>query len=408
MKKFLILFFTASVLFYSGCGDVGTDPVEEEKNRGDIVSVNSNAILNAFTIKSLLFFYDQNASSDFQPLYDVEIVSIVYRTIDWQGNLVDASGAIVIPRTSGNFPLISLHHGTQTNSTHVGSQNIMYAMEGIIAASLGYVASQPDYLGFGISELFHPYLHEETSASSAIDMLRATRNYCEDNSIELNDQLFLAGYSQGGYVTMAAHKEIEAKYSDEFSVTASAPMAGPHSLLGTALQIISGPVYERPSFISFLIMAYNEVYGWNKLSEIFNEPYDDLLPQLFDGTNNTWEIDAQLPVQLDILFKDSFLTGLKNGYTEYLINALLENSVLDWTPQAPIAIIHGDADTFVPFDNATAARDALLANGASFVDLIPIPGGDHITSLLPSIEYTINWFNTFRSGSLSKVELAVK
>ena len=43
------------------------------------------------------------------------------------------------------------------------------------------------------------------------------------------DELFLLGYSEGGYATMALHRELQQFHSDEFTVTASAPMAGPWS-----------------------------------------------------------------------------------------------------------------------------------------------------------------------------------
>ena len=77
-----------------------------------------------------------------------------------------------------------------------------------------------------------------------------------------------------------------------------------------------------------------------------------------------------------------------------------------WAPRAPITLIHGDADTYVPYENATSARSILLLNGASSVDVVTIEGGDHGSSILPAIEYTLNWFNTFREGTLPKVNLS--
>lgn len=399
----LILIVMLSLIV--SCNDKGTNPLDVNYERGDIVSVQSTVSLSSAFILLAVRGFAEDISTDYRPQNNIEIISIVYKTIDPSGSLVDASGVVIIPIIIGDAPLISLHHGTQTKRTSVGSVEFFNAFEGIIAGSIGYVASVPDFLGLGVSDILHPYLHEETSASCSIDMLKASIQYCEENDIPINDQLFLAGYSQGGYVTMALHKEIELNYSDQFSVTASAPMAGPHDLLGTALFITQNDRYPRPSYLSFMALAYNEVYGWDKLDEIFESPYNKTVPLLFDGSLSTWEIDDSLPENLRDLFKDEFIDGLhENG--NYFREALIDNSPLDWAPRAPITLIHGNADTYVPYQNATTAWSILLLNGASSVDVVTIEGGDHGSSILPAIEYTLNWFNTFREGTLPKVNLA--
>ncbi len=408
ISKLHVFVLILLLLLINSCSDDSNDPVGPDNiadERGEIVESEVIATLSAVTINNFLTIGFPDFNSDFQAQNDIELIKIVYKTLDAQGNLVDASGIIGKPEVNNAAPLISLHHGTQTKRDRVGSESLQDAYQSIIAASVGYVTSEPDYLGFGVSDMFHPYLHEETSASTAIDMLRATKQYCEENDITLNDQLFLAGYSQGGYVTMAAHKEIEANLSDEFTVTASAPMAGPHDLLGTALFITLDDEYPRPSFISFIALAYNDVYQWNRVDEIFKTPYNTIAPALFNGSLTTGEIDDQLPTNLRQLFNDSFIDGIRSLSLSYIVDAFTGNSLLDWTPIAPITIIHGDADTFVPYNNATTTRNALINNGASFVDLVTIEGGDHGSSVLPAIEYTFNWFNSFREGGMPKIRL---
>lgn len=396
----LILFLLVS------CSDKGTDPLDITYERGNLVSVQSSVSLASAFIRLAIRGFAPDISTDYLPQNDVEIISIIYKTIDPAGSLIDASGVVIIPKVSIASPLISLHHGTQSKKTSVGSVEFINAFEGIIAASIGYVASVPDYLGLGVSDMLHPYLHEETSASCSIDMLKAARQYCEENDIQLNDQLFLGGYSQGGYVTMAMHKELELNYTDQFTVTASSPMAGPHDLLGTALFITQNDRYPKPSFLSFLALAYNEVYSWNKLDEIFESPYNKTIPLLFDGSLSTREIDDSLPENTRELFRDEFVDGLQNNTVTYFRDALIENSLLDWAPRAPVTLIHGDADTYVPYQNAVSARSALLLNGASSVDLVTIEGGDHGSSILPAIEYALNWFNSFRATDLPKLNLS--
>jgi hypothetical protein len=44
----------------------------------------------------------------------------------------------------------------------------------LIFAARGYVVVAADYVGLGVSETFHPYLHAESEATAVVDALRAT------------------------------------------------------------------------------------------------------------------------------------------------------------------------------------------------------------------------------------------
>lgn len=396
-KFFPVVLLSLLLIGISACSDEDiTNPIGNDPKRGDLVSYNSQIILSPFLIETTIEQYT-GGELDFDPIYTVEVVTVTYKTVDTEGNIVDASGALVIPISDKTFPLMSIHHGTQTKRDKVGSESFLNSIEAVISGSLGYVTCTPDYLGLGISNQFHPYHHEETSAATAIDFLLAAREYCEQESISLNDQLFLAGYSQGGYVTLAVQKEIEANYSDEFTVTASAPMAGAHDLYETALYIVSEPTYDRPSFLAYLVFAYNNIYNWNNLDYIFNEPYDQLILTLFDGSLPTWEIDDQLPTSIPELFTEDFISDINSNRSPEITNRLKENSLLDWIPVAPITIVHGNEDTYVPYFNAVKAQQQLKANGAAYVDLVTIEGGTHGSSVYPAMAFAIKWFDAFRS-----------
>ena len=58
-------------------------------------------------------------------------------------------------------------------------------------------------------------------------------------NVALNGQLFLMGYSHGGHVTMALHRELEQYHANEITITASAPMAG-------AYRRLVGSVQDKP------------------------------------------------------------------------------------------------------------------------------------------------------------------
>ena len=53
--------------------------------------------------------------------------------------------------------------------------------------------------------MLHPYMVALPSATSVVDMIRAGKNLCDSLNVLISEDVFLAGYSEGGFVTMAAH-----------------------------------------------------------------------------------------------------------------------------------------------------------------------------------------------------------
>ena len=402
-NKYIIIFcLTVSSLFIQSCksnsDNLPTEP--PASSRGQIVS---SVSLGINDVKSLQSYINQQLSSQqlsVTLVYSVLIYKLVYKTVDPSGNTVTASGIVCIPQGKNNLSLMSVHHGTQSNRLRAASVNPFNSPEGIIAAALGYYAVMPDYLGLGESTLMHPYHLAKPSADVVIDMIRAAREFANNSGIILNGQVFLAGYSEGGYVTLAAHKEIQQNYNNEIRVTASAPMAGAYDINLTAKKIIQNKIYNQPSYLAFFFAAYNYYYGWNKLSDYFNSPYADRIPTLFDGTKSTDEINFQLTNDINLLFKSNFVNSYLNGSEITVTSAFDNNSLLNWTPAVPIKFYHGSADEYVPYENSVKARDTFLSRGAN-VELITIQGGTHLTAALPSIISAINWFEQIRLKKLS-------
>lgn len=385
--------------------DFPTEPTINQ--RGEIIYDNLLSTVKAEYLKSLVDAYNMSTELKNNLIYDVDVYKIVYRTLSPEGKIISASGALFIPKGKDNLSLLSIHHGTQTNRYKVGSVNPFYSVEGFIGASLGYYTLVPDYIGLGESNSFdgsniiHPYHHAKSSANAVIDFIRASITKARTLNKKLNGQIFLIGYSEGGYVTLAAHREIEQHYSNEMTVTASAPMAGAYDLYLTSQIILKNKNYDQPSFLAFLIVAYNDIYGWNAINSIFNSPYAEKIPQLFDGTKTTQEINAALTNDLTKLFKEDFLNAFNslsdsnNIIAKKFISALKENSLIDWVPRAPIKLFHGDADEYVPYENSLKAKDYFTSHGAN-VELITIKNGTHLTAAEPSIIEAITWLESLR------------
>ena len=92
-----------------------------------------------------------------------------------------------------------------------------------------------DYVGFGAAKgLEHPYLTAAPSAAVVLDLLHAGQTWRQQQAVADNGQLFLAGYSEGGYVTLATQRAIETT-GDALrqQLQASVPGAGPYDVQAT-------------------------------------------------------------------------------------------------------------------------------------------------------------------------------
>jgi hypothetical protein len=332
--------------------------------------------------------------------HPVRVYKVIYETIDPRGFPTQASGAVALPINPGKaLPMLSYQHGTVLRKSDVPSNQSTETMVGVLFASTGYAAALPDYLGLGDSPGFHPYHHARSQATAAVDLLRAGRTVSATNSIALNGQIFLAGYSQGGHATMALHREIEALHTNEFTITASAPMAGPYDMSGITMQdFLSDRAMPNPYYLPYLLEGYREIYGLaDSLGELLKAPYDSILPPLLDGLHSSSEVNDAMPARGVEILKPEYLQAFLEDFNHPLRRALRENDVYDWTPAAPMRLYHCSGDEDVLYANSVKARDTFHSRGATGVLLLnPVPGGAHGDCILPSMIAAKEWFDSLK------------
>ena len=104
--------------------------------------------------------------------------------------------------------------------------------------------------------------------------MKAIKQINRDLNFQLNKQLFISGYSQGGHSTLALHKKLQQEYSSEYEVTASSPMSGPYDISDTQDKVMFD-FYTQPHYLPYLLISYNEVYDIfpkDSFYNIFKEP----------------------------------------------------------------------------------------------------------------------------------------
>ncbi|NQV41983.1 MAG: hypothetical protein HQ506_06470 [Candidatus Marinimicrobia bacterium] len=398
-RFFILSLMLFSLTMYTGCETDDEDGLtcNTVDEAGELVDATFQMALTPSQVEP--FLSQIGVPLTFTLTHGVEAYTIHYKTRDKNGDLTLASGVIFIPQGVETMDMVSVQHGTALKRENTGSSNALYAVDGIMFGMSGFMAVVPDYIGLGISEDIHPYLHAELTANAVVDMLRAARIYACENGLDVSDNLFLAGYSEGGYATMAAHKFIETDYADEFQLTAVAPMSGPYNLIGSTRNLLSRSTYEIPAFLAYVVVAYDDIYGWNRLDDIFNEPYASMFPGSFDGSQELGDVNDQLPTAIDSLFKTDFITAFLANQEGAIQQALEENTLLDWGPVAPIRLYHGTADSTVSIENTLSAYTSLQANGGTSVEMVSLLGADHAGGFFPSMVLAEAWFDSIRTAS---------
>ena len=313
-------------------------------------------------------------------IYNVSMYKVVYNTIDPYGNEVIASGVIGYPENLNQaFPMISWQHGTEVRRENVSSNNGFNILS-LWLTTRGYIFLEPDYLGLGESELLHPYCMKDPSAWTTIDLIRSAKTFFnnEDENIfypiTSNNDLILFGYSEGGYVSMAAHYILENQNINEFNLLASFPMAGPYDLSGIMVDLmLTQEPYGEPYYLPYVLVPYINYYELGALSEYFLPDYAEMFEYLFNGEYSGSYINSIMPeIPIEVLLP-SVIEDFTNDTSHPLRIKLFENNLWDWSPNADMYLFHGLGDELIPYENSELAYDSFINSGSENVYLYLAP-----------------------------------
>ena len=405
-----LLLITA--LFLTACdSNSGSSEIPATAKRGDLISA---TVIRSLTSPGLDTYLDELkvyfgiVDPTIVSQYNVTFYKIIYATVDTNGNIVKASGLVSYPgKTSVDTasPLLSYQHGTIFNDSDAPSNvaaNPAQDFVGALFSSQGFVAVLPDYLGYGEStQLMHPYIIADSAAAVTIDMLRAVRTHAAQISHALDGQLFLTGYSEGGYVTLAAQREMETNLSAEFTITKSVPAAGPYNISWTAKNMIDMAIMPSATIFSFVIKSYDTIYGYSRISTIFKMPYDAEVDGLYyyGDASSIALVDTIADLLTPVfLYGPDGLPGVDGlGFREngelIMKGDLAANDIYSgWTAMAPTILYHGAGDLLVPIKNANDAIAGLGAKASlAACDATPF-APDHGNCVIPYIKFIFNEF----------------
>jgi pimeloyl-ACP methyl ester carboxylesterase len=331
----------------------------------------------------------------------VDIYRLYYRTTDMKNNPVKATGLIIVPMIRPPvFPWISLQHVTITGEAQAPSNK---PEEGIFEASQGFITVVADQIGFGgTTGTLHPYLFKNAYPKALIEMLRASKTFFEANGLTVGP-LFLRGYSEGAYATIALQKAIETQFSSEFQLVASAAGAGPYELEQTARQALTLP-QVNPANLSMLALSYGQYLAPEiDLSRIFAMDLNEVKKTL-NGSKTYEEVLQILPSAPSELFKPEFIADFildqpATPEAQTMRRLLGENGHFKdgWIPKTQTRLYHCRDDESVPVqatDYALAAIQALAPNApvSKVVLDSPDPNQPYRHGSCPLYYSSLSWF----------------
>lgn len=423
------LFLAASLLVACGGGGGGTADAGGGGTppRGTLLQ-SPPELLSTVTASNLLL--ELNLAGNQQllalsgtPRCDILLYHIEYTTVGGANEATTASAALMVPtglgvNCTGTRPILLYAHGTTTDRAFnmVNMQNAETLSLAALFASQGYIVVSPNYAGYDTSTLpYHPYLIADQESKDMIDALTAARTALPFASATLTQdsgQLFITGYSQGGYVAMATHRAMQAA---GMKVTASAPMSGPYALAAFVDAVFYGEVNGAATVSStFLLTAYQRAYGtiYGNAGDVFEPQYAAGIDSLLPSSTPRSQLYAQgklpefalfsstppdpafadvtpplMPADLAEVFALGFGAGnlLQNSYRlSYLLDAqanpdggfptvttgvaaaspglawrraLQMNDLRNWVPSSPVLLCGGDVDPIVFWLNTQLMQD---------------------------------------------------
>jgi hypothetical protein len=291
-------------------------------------------------------------------------------------------------------------------------------IEASLAVSLaaqGFIVVMPDYMGQGAdaNNRLHPliaYDYEARTVSSAIDA--TIKQFSDISPIRWDGrQIYIMGYSEGGYVTMSAAKYIQESRSDLLPyIKAVAPGGGPYNLDSVMKNVLlSDNPYQSPAYIEYMIFAYAEIYPavvsvQNALQNLNVDFISTLQDKITKGVEGVDSINSYIESSLGVshpnaviknTLSPSFIADLENNDSS-ISKLLVKNSVYNWQPQMNMRMFNCDNDELVSVQNLWSAYNSMPRTSNVNEVTISCPdasafGGVHSAGFPFSVSYAIKY-----------------
>lgn len=327
-------------------------------------------------------------------LYRVTYPSVVPE----QGNRpIVASGLLAVPDVEGTtFPVVSYQHGTVYGKQEVPSfpeQSPETQLAIAQFAGQGYVVVGADYFGMGISTEPEGYMVKASHQQATYDMLMAGRAVLDTFGIETTG-LFLSGWSQGGFVTMAFLERLE---NAGVEVTAAATASAPVDVWVALSGFLNFPRPNDASWLttlfilsSFSFENYYDVPGLAR-SVIRDDQYE-----IARKAYMREPIDpADVPTDLRVLVREEYFDP-QFFYDSAYGRLVRETHAYRWTIRTPVRNYYGESDEAITVGLGRLAMtyQQAMGSGNPVVEAVSTGPTSHRGTFATAVPEWKAWFDS--------------
>jgi hypothetical protein len=336
----------------------------------------------------------------------VDLYRLEYRTIDPTQRPTTATGLIAVPSDHSRASIVvSFTHGTELSRDGAPSswtpEGDDFLVSPVLAyASAGFVVSAPDYLGMGKGPGSHPYMDVPSETSASLDMLRAARQFAEQQRRRLGRRVLITGFSQGAFPALGLAHELGRGADAWFRVAAIAPISAPYHWSQWVHDTITHNNDVDPGTAT-VYLAYLSV-AWNRLHQLYAAPSDwydgqiaDGVDEMMDGSHSPPEILKFLPDRPEDLLSDPAIAAFTRPSGRLAAAFDVVDRTCEFTAVAPVRMFAASGDPDVAIDFSRQCRAKLAARG-SRVELVDVGDTDHLGSNITATAQILAWFTALR------------
>ena len=307
-----------------------------------------------------------------------------------------ASGLLAIPEDSGtSFPMVSYQHGTVYGKQEVPSfpqqspeTQLMIAQ----FAGQGYVVTGADYFGLGTSSEPEGYMVKASHQQATYDMLIASRAVLDHLKLTTT-KLFLAGWSQGGFVTMAMLEKLEqAGVKVDAAATASAPVDAFVALNG----FLSFPRKNDASWVNSLFIltafSFENYYGVPGLARsLIADAYYDVSRKAY--TREPFN-PADVPTDLHKLIRADYFDPQFFAASTYG-RLVAQTQAYRWIVKSPVRNYYGETDEAISVGLGQLAMtyQRAIGSGNMAVEAVSTGSTSHRGTFATAVPKWKSWFD---------------
>ena len=331
------------------------------------------------------------------------------------GTYVDMSGVLLVPKKTiltdlANFRLMVVTPATYTENSQAPSNtfkkislvtkdkdlNLFYFYT--LQAKSGYAVLIPDYLGFGDShgQCVHPYLEVKPMLQSIINLIKATKSTLSANGYRYKKEIVVTGYSQGAFIAASLGRELETNYASTMPVNLLFTGGTPCNLKQITDIVRASSSLKFTYFIPYALWGFQQNgYPSIKIEDVLKEPYASILGDVFNGDNNSVDVNNSFPNKIEDLYTEKFIKDLDTDPNLAYMNKILdENSLKPWINKCRFVMTHGVSDVSVYYQNAKDFADQQNAAGGKVTFYSTV--GDHIAATIPYYAKASSFYASYR------------